>query len=457
MTFITNNKRRHFLRQMSGLFAAGGAYATLGQLGMMNQALAMGGGSGGGYRALVCIYLAGGNDSYNLFIPTDTARYDQYADMRSNLAIPQNDLLGVTPNSGGDYGFHPSCGGLRDLFNAGDLAVVTNMGTLVAPMDKTEYSNGSVPRPPQLFSHNSQTDLWQTGSAIEGVPQGWGGLMADQLVAMNGNQTLPLSISLGGSNLFGVGNVTSPYQIGSQGLIEVNGFATQQNSTERQAAFDELFAAAYAHPFQRKYQDIMNQSVELEELLTAALDANPIATAFPDTSLGNQLEMVARLIAARVATNQTRQIFFVRLGGFDTHNNQNNAQPNLYTQLSEAITAFQTAMGPTDVNVANQVTTFTMSEFARTMNSNGDGSDHAWGGQQIVIGGDVLGQELYGTYPTLELDGVDSVGRGRMIPTTAVDQFGATLASWMELGNNEINAIFPNLNEFGSTNLGFLA
>ncbi|MEM1092733.1 MAG: DUF1501 domain-containing protein [Pseudomonadota bacterium] len=453
MTGIINTKRRHFLRQMAGVLSAGGAYATLGQLGMVNQAMAQGGSAG--YRALVCIYLTGGNDSFNLLVPRDTTRYNQYSDIRENLAIPREDLLAVSPLSGGNYGFHPSCPGLRSLFNAGDLAVVTNVGPLVAPMTKLTFENGSAPRPPQLFSHNSQTELWQSGSAIAGMAQGWGGLVADQLVTFNANPDLPFSVSVGGNNRFAVGEVTRPYQIGLDGLIEIEGFDTQLAAAARQAGFDEIFAAAYDHPFQREYRDTMTRSIELEALFSSAMAANPVTTSFPDTNLGGQLETVARLIAARGDTGQSRQIFFVSQGGYDTHNSQNTDQPELLTELNDAITAFQSALGD-ELNVANDVTTFTMSEFGRTLNSNGDGSDHGWGGQQMVIGGGVLGQTLYGTYPEIALDGADSIGRGRMIPSTALDQYCATLAKWLGVGDSELNAIFPNLNEFAAADLGFV-
>ncbi len=231
MAYITKYQRRDFLRQVGGAFAAGGAFATLGQLGMMRQALADGD-AANDYRALVCIYLAGGNDSFNLFVPTDTDRYQQYSDLRDNLAIPLGQLLPVTPGGGEAFGFHPSCPGLQTLFESGDLAMVSNVGTLVAPMTKAQYSNGSVARPPQLFSHNSQTEQWQVGSAIEGVPQGWGGLLADQLAVINTNPALPMSIASGGDNLFGVGVASRPYQVGNQGLIDLTGFDTQAFATD---------------------------------------------------------------------------------------------------------------------------------------------------------------------------------------------------------------------------------
>ena len=450
MSRIGNGISRRGILQL-GLGAAG-LYAMR-DLAMVSSYAAQG---GGGYRALVCVFLYGGNDSFNMLVPTSTARYAEYLAARQNLAVPVEDLLPIMPttNDGIAYGIHPSCPELRTLFDAGNLAIVRNVGTLVAPLTKAQYQAGGAAVPPQLFSHSDQQFQWQTGvsGSVENV--GWGGRVADVAGSLNVGSQVAMNLSLSGSNTFQVGHDTLPYNLGTNGAIKLSGLFQNWNQ-DRTAAFETLLDAPHSNRLVRQFAGIQRQAIDVQGVVTSALaSAQPLATVFPDTGLGRQLRMVARMIAIRSTLSTSRQVFFVSRGGFDTHDDQEQDQPGLYADISRCLAAFQAAM--VELGVADSVTAFTGSDFGRTLTSNGDGSDHGWGSHHLVLGGGVRGGDLYGTMPSFQMGGPDDVGGGRLLPTTSVDQYSATLARWYGLTEPQIASVFPNVGNFATSDLGLM-
>ncbi|HET9033491.1 MAG TPA: DUF1501 domain-containing protein [Dokdonella sp.] len=437
-----------------------------------------------GYKALVCVYLAGGNDAWNFLMPYDQARYDVYAASRSGvynasgnpggLAIARSALAGTQiSDASGSYALHPSTidrtgpsqSGLRSLYNQGKLALISNIGTLIQPISKTEYNATPSLRPPQLYSHSNQENLWHIARTTASA-RGWGGLIADRVRQDNLNQLLSPCISIGGGNRFEVGLNTFPYQMSSSGVTNVSGTGNTGASYQRAVALQQLLDASYPSPYQSQYSDILSRSRDLYGLLNSGLASGGVgnvSTNFPDESLANQLKMVARMIKLSRDTSfnvqHSRQIYYVRLGGFDMHDNLmstgSNGHANLLLRVSQALGAFWAALG--EIGARDQVTTFTMSEFARTLSTNGNGSDHAWGSVNMIMGGDVQGGRIYGNFPDQTLNGPVSLSRGQFIPSTSVDQMAATLARWMGVTSNaDLNTIFPNLANFSSNNLGFM-
>jgi uncharacterized protein (DUF1501 family) len=411
------------------------------------------------YRALVCVFMFGGNDSFNMLVPNTTAEYQAYATSRQNLAIDQADLLPIMRASQptADYGLHPSMGGIKGLFDAGDAAFVTNVGPLVQPTTKDAYFNGSVVLPPQLFSHNDQQDQWTSLRGNAQSSTGWAGRMADLIRTGVTEQQMATNASLFGANLLQSADETVAYVMGPGGPIQFEGFSTDPQSIlfEQREAFQRVISAQYGTVYERGFADVQQRAINAADVVTAAIgSAPPINAVFPQSQLGVQLQTVARLIAVRDRLQMKRQIFFVATGGFDTHDNQLNDQPGLLGGISDAIAAFHTATA--ELGVENDVTTFTQSDFGRTLTSNGDGTDHAWGGNQLVVGGAVNGQELYGNYPLLAINGPEDVSGGRMIPSTSADQYAATLASWFGIPDGDLNVVAPNLDNFAQRDLGFM-
>ncbi len=512
----TRNSRRDFLNKLSLLAASGGAAALMPQLRMMNTALASTS-SLTGYKALVCVYLNGGNDSWNMLVPFDSngsnLRFDIYAAARSGvydpaansgglgLALPTGSNIALQKVIDGNdassatnqYFLHPSFTTpyltqtpLSTLYTQGHLAFAVNVGTLTKPIVMTDYNSSAANRPPQLFSHSDQTSQWHQGNTSASSAVGWGGLCAENLQAQGANLTtdpkLALAISLAGANRFEVGSGSVPYQMSSNGLTSLSGVCNPTctvgaTSSGRDAALNSMLGETYANDFAGEYNAVLQRGRNLYNLigpnLPPASNTYVPATAFPpNNSLASQLKTVATMIKLSKAKGYaTRQIYFVQLGGFDLHSGLMSGGGNhasLLTQVGQALGAFWTSLGPTDVNAQNEVTAFTVSDFARTLQSNGSGSDHGWGGLQMVLGGAVNGGKLYANgggpisgFPNQSLGGSGSpapnnFSRGQMIPGIGVEQYAATLAQWMGVSATDCNTIFPNLHNFTSKNLGFV-
>jgi len=447
--------RREFLR--GGLMSAGalGARSALGLLAGTTTATAA---TARDYRALVCIFLAGGNDGFNLLVPTDPARYAIYAQSRRNLALAADKLLPLAGVLAADqnYGLHPATPGLRDLFDAGRLAFVVNSGTLLQPTTKRDYKGG-ISLPPQLFSHNDQSDQWMSSQPDAVQKVGWGGLIADKLANANSGVPLPPGISVAGNNLFQTGQMKSPYNIGPGGvnrLAVISSSPTDNRSNLFKNILDT--AATSGRLLQKEYAKSIKASLDLQAILNSALQQGSIGSGYwPGNGLSAQLQMVARIISIRQTLGVTRQVFFTTLGSWDTHDDQLNRHADLLGQLSSAVSSFHAAME--EFGVGSAVTSFTMSDFGRTLTSNGDGTDHGWGNIHFAAGGSVVGGALYGLFPDLTLDGPDDADYGRLIPTTSVEQYAATLAHWFGVSDADLATIFPHLSRFPVANLGFLA
>lgn len=421
----------------------------------------------GDYKALVCLFLNGGNDANNLIIPTGSG-YAAYATARSNLAIPQDRALAISPKTsdGRTWGLHPAVTELHSLFNNGKAALIGNVGTLVYPTTKAQYTARSVPLPPQLFSHSDQQVQWQHSVPDKPTSTGWGGRVADLVNAFNTNNEISMSVSIAGKNTFQVGAQVAQYAINTGGATTLAGSTTNLNPTNldgiRFRAQKDLFAQSQPGLFETAFGTASGDAIVSADLLNSVLSASgTLLTPFPNTSVGNQLRMAARLIAASPNLGLKRQIFFVQLGGWDTHAAQltntdqtTGAHATLLSQVSQAVNAFYNAT--IELGVANQVTTFTASDFGRTFRSNGDGSDHGWGSHHFVVGGAVKGTEIYGKLPTLTINGPDDTGLGRWIPTTSVDEYAATLATWFGVSASDLPIVLPNIGRFAKPNLGFL-
>ncbi len=416
------------------------------------------------YRALVCVFLHGGNDSFNMLVPNTTAEYNAYAASRQNLAILRQDLLPINPVSltpGSEpFGLHPAMSGMQSLFESGNAAFVTNLGPLVEPTTKTQFQNQSVVLPPQLFSHNDQQSQWNSLKGASTNKTGWAGRVADLIEAEVANQKMSTNASVSGTSLFQSAESTIPYVMGQNGPLQFEGFSNDPTSIlfDQRMAFQRILEAQYDSIYERGFASIQSRAVQAADTVSMAISnaeaSGIITTVFPDTPLGRQLSTVAKLIASRAELEMQRQIFFVGIGGFDSHDNQNQDQPGLLGGVSDALAAFYSAT--VDVGVAESVTAFTQSDFGRTLTSNGDGTDHAWAGNQIVLGGAVNGRDIYGSYPTLEIDGPEDVGGGRLIPSVSADQYAATLAKWFGIPDMDLDVVAPNLSNFAQRDLGFM-
>ena len=420
--------------------------------------------SGGGYRALVCVFLFGGNDGNNTVVPLDS-RYSDYLTVRGDgsnggIGLAQSSLVPLTPASGSaSYGLHPNLSDLQGIWNSGQMALLFNTGTLLQPMTVADYKSGAKPAPLDLFSHADQQNQMQTALSDSQSQSGWGGRIADALAGANGSSPLPLVLSTGGNVLFTLGAQSHPLALPSSGGFALKSFGGSYASGVS-SAFQQLLALDRSNQQVAAAQSttILGQasSTALNSILTG-ISAVDSAFSGQQTGIANQLHQVAKVIAANQALSAQRQIFFVQLGSFDTHTNQVQEQGDLFAQLGPALKGFNDAMN--QIGAASQVTTFTLSDFARTFQPNtGGGTDHAWGNHHFIIGGAVKGRQVYGTYPSLTLNGPDDVGgEGRWLPTTAVDQYGATLARWFGVPASALATVFPNLGSFSSSDLGFMA
>ena len=410
------------------------------------------------YKALVCVFLFGGNDGNNMIVPYDLDSYAGYSSVRAALALPRNSLLPVSPPSQGgrSFGLHPALHNLLPLWQQRRMAVQCNVGTLVAPITVTDYKNNRLLRPDSLFSHADQQTQWQTAESTQVSRTGWGGRIADRLAVTAGIVNVPMILSLAGTNAFGSGAATSSLSLPASGSFGLKGPASLTNSAALRTLLTLDRGNRLTDALSGITQTAINSSAVLNPILTAPVSATMASFNGLTTSIAKQLLAVARLIEARQTLGVKRQIFFVSQGGYDTHSNQLVVQNALLSDLGSALAAFY---GATQAfGIADKVTTFTASDFARALRtSSGSGTDHAWGNHQIIIGDSVRGGDFYGKFPTLALNGPDDVdGSGRWVPTASVDQYAATFASWFGVAASDLPIVLPHLAGFQSSNLGFL-
>ena len=453
--------RRRFIGSCCAAVGATGMLSALAQLRLIGSLAADT--APADYKALVCLFLYGGNDSNNLLVPTDAASYATYAAARSVLAIPQASLLGITPSTYSDgrtWGLHPSIPELQALFKTGNLALLANTGTLVQPVTLGGYNAGTVALPPQLFSHADQQVQWQSSIPDQPFQTGWGGRLADMVNALNGNTGISMSISVAGQNSFQVGKTVSQYAVSPSGAVVLSGSTGSTLAAARYAAQNDLLNLQEQNLFEAAFGGSTALAITDSQLLTSVLTSAPtLKTVFPATSIGTQLQMIARLIGAAPSLGLKRQVFFASLGGWDLHSGQLAAHATLFSQISQALSAFYGAT--VELGVSQQVTAFTASDFSRTFNTNGTtattaGSDHGWGSHHMIVGGAVAGGNIYGTVPQLSLGSPSDTGRGRWIPTTSVDEYAATLATWFGVSATNLPTVLPNIGRFAHPSLGFL-
>lgn len=450
---MSNNfqlSRRQFLGQASCAAVGSTAlFSTLLNLRMASTAAAQSIPPVGDYKALVCLFFAGGADSYNFLVPSGTDEYNEYAAIRADLALPQGSLLPLNLANpiGKQVGVHPGMAELQTLFNNGNLAWVANVGTLIEPLTLQQYQNETVPLPLGLYSHADQIKQWQTSVPQSGDAIGWGGRTADLLHSLNDNSKISMNISIAGSNVWQNGNSTFQYSIGSNGS---QGLDTRDwwwgAYPARAAAIDSQMDIEYQNLFQKTFAQSTRSALDAHEEFSAATEGVTLTTVFPENYLAAQLRMVARTIAAHSALGMRRQTFFVQFGGWDHHDEVLDNMGAMSPIVSQAVGAFYAALE--EINEQNNVTLFTASDFGRTLTSNGEGSDHAWGGNHFVCGGAVNGQNVYGTFPDLYEGNPQDTGRGRLIPTTSVDEYFAELALWFGVSPQDLPIVLPNVTNF---------
>jgi len=451
-------KRRQFLRNAAAISLLGsGQFAMNGKLNLLSSALASSGdyATVTDYKSLVCVFLYGGADSFNMFLPADGSLLDAYTESRGGLALDSSTLL--QDSSGADIQFNPQLANLHSLFQGGDLAVVRNAGNLIAPVTRSDYLSDSLDIPADLFAHNHQQEQALKGYSSQPttlVGAGWGGRMADMLLEANQGALFPPIFALNGSDWWSSGSITKPVRLGAAGLSRLT-FLDSQTGSNGNAARENVFASLltknYQNPLMREAAQSLLRSRDSSRQFDSAFDAMPpLATPYSQESkLATQLRMVARLISVQQSLGMKRQIFFVGLGGWDTHDNQTLRLDELLPQFDKDMFDFYQTLN--ELNRLDSVTTFTASDFGRTLTINGDGSDHGWGGHYMVMGGGVDGGKLFGEWPSFETGSADDTGdKGRVIPKLSINQIGATLGQWMGLSTTDAGEIFPDLSNFGS-------
>ena len=478
MNSPTSNSRRTFLRQAGQMSLTGMAAPWLANLACIGEAAAF---SASDYKAIVCVFFQGGNDYANTVVTYDNESYAKYYAIRaagagnfvSGVVLPQASLAAteLKPTQalagGRKYALHPSMPGLAQLFNSGKAAVQLNVGPLVVPLTRAQYDSPDrqkYPLPPKLFSHNDQQSVWQS-SAAEGSTVGWGGRFGDVAMGNNSN-SLFTCISLSGNNVFLSGNTALQYQCSTNGAIPVKPSTSYFfNQPELKAGFLQMLQKSSSHLLENEYNTVTKRGISAQSSVSSGLASVSLSTVFPSgNNLADQLKTVAKLIGARSSLGAKRQVFMVTMGGFDLHDYLDSRHAPLLQKVDEAMTAFYKAT--VELGVANQVTSFTASDFGRTLTSNGDGSDHGWGSHHFVVGGAVKGAAFYGTPPPVSVGDTSAaedqwhVGQGRLLPSTSVDQYAATLAKWFGVSSTELPLVLPNLKNFGTPayphDLGFL-
>jgi uncharacterized protein (DUF1501 family) len=456
MSTTTNPGRRQFLNTAGALSVLGAGSPLALNLAGIGAAAAQTAASD--YRALVCVFQFGGNDQTNTVVPDDAAEYAAYRNARAGIAREQADLISLGPvaaQGGRSFALPKELAPLATLYAQGAAAIVANVGPLVVPTTRTEYRNASVPLPPKLFSHNDQQSVWQS-SAAEGSTVGWGGRFGDLLAAANGNPTFT-AVSVSGAALLLAGEQILQYQVGSGGPVTINALSGNPfGSSAAAATLRQMLTATYPHLFEHEHARVTTRSIDAAAALSAALAGAPaLTTPFAaDNPLAQQLRMVAQMISVRNTLGARRQVFFVSQGGYDTHDNQLNTQPGLHAGLAGAIDSFYRAT--VELGVAASVTTFTASDFGRTLTSNGDGSDHGWGAHHFVVGGAVR-SGIHGRFPVVALNTDEDVGSGRLLPTAAVVQYASTLARWFGVPDSGLADALPYIANFSQRDLGFLS
>lgn len=447
------NQHRITRRQLIGGLGGTALLARLGRINALAQS------SPPDYKALVCIFLAGGNDGHNTVVPLTQSEFNAYRAARGSIALPDNNgaLLQVANSSDGTpYGLNPGLAAIHPLWAQGQLGVVANTGMLVQPVTRTQFLANAVKVPTNLFSHSDQIQQMQSGIPSTSGGTGWGGRAADAMLAANGASTFPATVSIAGPALFCTGGIVQSAALLPGFNLDVNGMQLwpQAAADARKTGLQQVLQFDSGLALVQAANKVRRDALDLNAMLSSA--SATIATPFPGTSLGNQLKQVATIIKLRNSTGMSRQVFFCSIGGFDTHGSQSWQHWDLLRQVSEAMAAFYNAT--TEMGIPDRVTTFTLSDFGRTLQPSGSGSDHGWGNHHFVMGGSVFGGRVYGRFPSLALGGPDDSGsRGALIPSTAIDQYGATLASWFGVGSSQLASVFPNIGNFASQNLGFLA
>ena len=466
--------RRAFLRRSKQLAVAGTAGSWAMGLAGMGEAAAFS--AGNDYRALVCVFFYGGNDHNSTLIPYDSANYDLYSAIRGGgpgqtaggITLARSSLAAtaLTPANGQvltnnvQYALAPQMTRMKALFDAGKLAPLLNVGPLIAPLTLAQYQSSNLvanPRPAKLFSHNDQQSTWQS-SKPEGATDGWGGRMGDLALSSNTN-SLFTCISAAGNAVFLAGMDAITYQVSSTGATSIGGLKSPLfGSTAGSNALRTLLTQSSNNMFEAEYNRVARRSIDAETVVNAALQPTSLATSFRPVSgtntLADQLQIVARMIAARQALGVKRQVFMVNLGGFDHHDNLITGHATLMDRVDFAFDAFYRAT--VELGVADKVTTFTASDFGRTLQFNGDGSDHGWGAHHFIMGGAANGGRYYGVAPQISVRSSDQVGLGRLLPSVSVDQYAATLATWFGVAPSELPSISPNIGRFNGANLGFM-
>lgn len=453
-----NQSRRAFLKRSAALGIAGGAAPFVTQLAAIGEASAA---VASDYKALVCIFLNGGNDYANTLPPYDAATHAQYLAARPTIGHARDALAATALNplnslGGRQYALAPAMTSLMPMFDAGKLAVVLNVGTLVRPTTKAQYQANSVPLPPKLFSHNDQQSYWQASSA-EGARSGWGGRIGDLLQSGNGSAALTC-ISASGNATYLSGRNAIQYVTGSNGPTPlINNSSSLYGSSAAASALRSIMGGVQPHLIANEHATVSKRAIDLYAQVNGALGNAPAANfpLFPTgNSLADQLRIVARLISVSSELGAKRQVFFVSMGGFDMHDYLVRDHPVRIRLVADAMRAFYDTT--VALGVADKVTSFTASDFGRTLTQNDDGSDHGWGSMHFVAGGAVNGRRIYGTPPAVGHNTPDDVGQGRLVPTIGVDQYAATMASWFGVSGSDMATVLPNIGNYSATNLGFV-
>jgi len=472
------SSRRQFLGKMLAMAGTTSMPFTL-NLAAMGNAAAQ---NATDYKAMVCLFMIGGNDHFNTVLATDSTSWNEYKRVRTtsdagSIALPGVGATGgvlpilpTSPQAGRSYALHPALGPLKQLFDAGRLAVLANVGTLVQPTTLAQYQARTVQVPQRLFSHNDQAAMWQSSLTETAASSGWGGRMADLLASGNGSATFTC-VSTSGSALFLAGRSVRQYQINGPVAAPISklddrlfGLPTGTNPLR------QLITGEQADPFRKEHAAVVSRAISAQVAISSAM--LPVGSGVPDPTpyinpntgaaavnpLAVQLQTVARIIGGRSALGARRQVFYVSLGSFDMHDNQRISQADLLARMAHAMAYFDGVLASLQgADMRKQVTLFTASDFGRTFTSNGDGTDHGWGSHHFIMGGAVKGKDIYGSMPVTGLGHALDVGSGALLPTTSVDQYGATLAKWFGLPDSQIADVFPNILNFSNRNLGFMA